>query len=168
MSLVLAIMMFFAMDTIAFAAQTTDTDPSGIPSINYNNDFNGYEEFIFNTITRGTSEPSSKWNWNNGAYTVNGTSNSGTTLYSNYYFTDIVGRSFSFKAGSSNRISVDLVYKGALVQTVVSTWTIDAGSSKTVKIKESDLDGKSSSGKYYFRFNSNPLGRSYSVSGTFN
>lgn len=133
------------------------------------NDINVADEFIFTKgeITiQGTSEPSSEWDFSKGSYSVNGSSNS-DALFTNYYFKDVVGRTFNFTAGSSNRLKVDLVHKGWLVQSVVSTWTIDAGESKKVKIKKSDLDGKSTSGSYYFRFNSDPIGNSYSVSGTF-
>lgn len=167
LSVALTAIMVLGINTTAFAREVSDTDTVNVPSVNYADSINGYEEFIFNNTARTTSEPTSKWDWDDGAYTVNGSSNS-ATLYSNYYFTDVVGRTFKFKAGSSNRITVDLVHKGLVVQTVVSTWTIDAGSSKTVEIKESDLDGKATDGKYYFRFNSNPLGNAYSVSGTFN
>ena len=163
LSVVLVCMMVLGMNTTAvFASQTID-----VPSVNYSDDINDYEEFIFKVNTRGTSTPTSKWDWDNGAYTVNGSSNS-ATLYSNCYFTDVVGRTFNFSAGSSSRIMVDLVHKGLFVQTVVSSWTIDAGSSKSVTIKETDLAGEEKDGKYYFRFNSNPLGNKYSVSGTFN
>ena len=166
LSVALAAIMVLGMNTTAFAREVSDTDTVNVPSVDYSDDINGYEEFTFNAVARTTSEPTSKWDWGKGAYTVNGSSNS-ATLYSNYYFTNVVGRTFDFKAGSSNRITVDLVHKGLIIQTVVSTWTIDAGSSKTIKIKESDLDGKATDGKYYFRFNSNPIGNKYSVSGTF-
>ncbi|GKS10922.1 hypothetical protein [Paenibacillus chitinolyticus] len=146
------------------------TNSVGVPSVNYYNDINDYDKFAFKKdggiTTRGTSEPSSEWDFSNGAYDVNGSSNK-ATLYSNYYFKNVVGRTFNFTAGSSNRITVDLVHKGIIWQTVVSSWTIDAGSSKNVTIKTSDLNGESSSGSYYFRFNSNPLGNAYSVTGTF-
>lgn len=167
LSVALATIMVLGMSTTAFADEGADTDVDNVPSVNFSDDINGYEEFTFNNNARTTEEPSSAWDWDKGAYKISGSSSSGATLYSNYYFTDVVGRTFTLKAGSSNRISVDLVHKGVLIQTVVSTWTIDAGSSKTVTIKESDLDGKATDGKYYFRVNSNPLGKSYSVSGTF-
>lgn len=151
----------------AFNGSEVTSYDEDLPQVNYYDDINGYDEFIFaSSSTRTTEEPSSKWNWDKGAYTVDGSSNS-ATLYTNYYFTDVVGRTFDFKAGSSNRITVDLVHKGLIIQTVVSTWTIDAGDDKEVTIKESDLNGKSKTGNYYFRFNSNPLGKPYSVSGTF-
>ncbi len=166
LSVTLAAIVVLGMNTTAFAKQVSDIDTVNTPSVHYADDINGYEEFIFNDFVRTTDEPISKWDWGKGAYTVNGSSNS-ATLYSNYYFKDVVGRTFNFNAGSSNRITVDLVHKGLIIQSVVSTWTIDAGSSKTVKIKESDLDGKATDAKYYFRFNSNPLGNRYSISGTF-
>ncbi|MFS0840671.1 hypothetical protein [Paenibacillus sp. 1P03SA] len=149
---------------------TPFTNSAGVPSVNYFNDINEYDKFAFKKsggITpQGTSEPSSEWDFSNGVYNVNGSSNK-ATLYSNYYFKNVVGRTFNFTAGSSNRITVDLVHKGIIWQSVVSSWTIDAGSSKNVTIKSSDLNGESASGSYYFRFNSNPLGNPYSVSGTF-
>ncbi len=70
--------------------------------------------------------------------------------------------------GDLKVVGLVLVHRGLIFQTVVSSWTIDAGESLSHTIKTSDLDGKSTSGNYYFRFNSNPLGQSYSVSGTFN
>lgn len=148
-------------------------DPRAIvaetPTVNLFNDLNAYDRFIFSSgevSIQGTSEPSSKWDWSDGTYNISGSSNS-STLYTNYYFTNVTGKTFNLTAGSSNRITVDLVHKGFLIQSVVSTWTIDAGSSKTVKISASDLNGKKDSDNYYFRFNSNPIGKSYSVSGTF-
>lgn len=147
-------------------AVTDDVGDTKIPLVGFD-EINGYASFSFKNESRGTTEPSSKWDWSKGAYYVSGSSNS-ATLYTNYYFTGVVGRTFNFGAGSANRITVDLVHKGWIVQTVVSTWTIDAGSSKSVTIKKSDLAGKSESGNYYFRFNSNPLGNSYSVNGSFN
>ncbi|WP_139380390.1 hypothetical protein [Maledivibacter halophilus] len=182
--MVLVVAMIMAISISAFANESSvkvnsskifafnDSDVESydekIPQVNYRNDINGYDKFVFKKglSTRTTEEPSSEWDWSEGAYSVNGSSNS-ATLYTNYYFTGVVGRTFDFTAGSSNRITVDLVHKGWIFQTVVSTWTIDAGESKSVEIKESDLDGESKDGKYYFRFNSNPLGNSYSVTGTF-
>lgn len=166
LSVALASIMVLGMSTTVFAGEANDSDMVNVPSVNYFDDINEYEEFTFNVVTRGTEEPITKWDWEKGACKISGSSNS-ATLYSNYYFTDVVGRKFSFSAGSSNRITVDLVHKGLLIQTVVSTWTIDAGSSKEVTIQEKDLDGKATDGKYYFRFNSNPIKNKYSVSGTF-
>ncbi|MCY9517756.1 hypothetical protein [Paenibacillus apiarius] len=140
-----------------------------IPTVNYNNDINGYNKFVFATSgisTQSTEEPTSLWDWSNGKYSISGSSNK-ATLYTNYYFKNVTGRTFNLSAGSSNRITVDLVHKGLIFQTVVSTWTIDAGKSKKVTIKSSDLGDYKDSDKYYFRFNSNPIGKSYSVSGTF-
>lgn len=137
-----------------------------IHSVTSANDVNGYEEFTFDLLERGTSVPSSKWDWSSGKYKVDGSSNS-ATLYTNKYFSSVSGKTFNFTAGSSNRLQVDLIHKGLLVQKVVSTWTIDAGKNKSVTIKTADLDGFSNSDNYYFRFNSSPIGKAYSVSGTF-
>lgn len=177
MTVLVALLSVVVMSSSVYAKEITEVnkvDPIvdnsvAIPSVNYHNDINEYNEFVFTKdeiTTQGTNEPTSEWDFSNGAYNVNGSSNK-STLYSNNYFKNVVGRTFDFKAGSSNRITVDLVYKGAIIQSVVSSWTIDAGSSKKVTIKTSDLDGKSSSGSYYFRFNSNPIGNPYSVTGTF-
>lgn len=47
------------------------------------------------------------------------------------------GKKFSFSAGSSNKVKVDLVHKkGTIVQTVVSSWTISAGGSKSHTITD--------------------------------
>lgn len=166
LSVALAIIMVLGMRTTAFASEVADSDIANVPSVNYFDDINDYEEFTFNVVARGTETPITKWDWSKGACSIRGSSNS-ATLYSNYYFTDVVGRKFSFSAGSANRITVDLVHKGLFIQTVVSTWTIDASSSKEVTIREEDLDGKATDGNYYFRFNSNPMKNKYSVSGTF-
>lgn len=85
----------------------------------------------------------------------------------NYYFTSVKGKKFSFSAGSSNKVKVDLVHKGTIVQTVVSSWTISAGGSKSHTITADDLGGYSNSDKFYFRFNSSPIGNRYSISGYF-
>ena len=90
-----------------------------------------------------------------------------STLYTNYYFTSVKGKKFSFSAGSSNKVKVDLVHKGTIVQTVVSSWTISAGGSKSHTITADDLGGYSNSDKFYFRFNSSPIGNRYSISGYF-
>ena len=74
---------------------------------------------------------------------------------------------YSFSAGSSNKVKVDLVHKGTIVQTVVSSWTISAGGSKSHTITADDLGGYSNSDKFYFRFNSSPIGNRYSISGYF-
>ena len=79
------------MNTTAFAKQVSDIDTVNTPSVHYADDMNGYEEFIFNDFVRTTDEPISKWDWGKGAYTVN---------------------------GSSNRITVDLVHKGLIIQSV--------------------------------------------------
>lgn len=146
--------------------KSADGIAANVPGVYYSNDINGYDAFEFISLTRTTDEPTSKWSWDNGSYYVDGSSNS-STLYTNYYFTGVVGKTFSFSAGSSNKVNVDLVHKGTIIQTVVSSWTINAGGSKSHKITASDLDGYSSSDKYYFRFNSNPIGKKYSVSGSF-
>ena len=82
-------------------------------------------------------------------------------------FTSVKGKKFSFSAGSSNKVKVDLVHKGTIVQTVVSSWTISAGGSKSHTITADDLGGYSNSDKFYFRFNSSPIGNRYSISGYF-
>lgn len=58
-----------------------------------------------------------------------------------------------------------MVHKGTIVQTVVSSWTISAGGSKSHTITADDLGGYSNSDKFYFRFNSSPIGNRYSISG---
>ncbi|MBF4693426.1 hypothetical protein ISU02_09860 [Fusibacter sp. Q10-2] len=141
-----------------------------IPTIAYT-ELNDYDKFIFDAnapIQRSTSTPSTLWSWtNNGSsYSISGSSSS-STLYTNYYFKNVTGKTFDLTAGYSNRLVVDLVHKGFIVQEVVSTWTIDAGTSKSVTIKSSDLNDFADSDKYYFRFNSSPIGNSYSVSGSF-
>ena len=126
----------------------------------------GHEEFKFVPVARTTQEPTSKWSWSDGKYYVDGSSNY-STLYTNYYFTSVKGKKFSFSAGSSNKVKVDLVHKGTIVQTVVSSWTISAGGSKSHTITADDLGGYSNSDKFYFRFNSSPIGNRYSISGYF-
>lgn len=167
LSVLLSSVIVLGMNTSAFASEVSEPDIANIPQVNYTEDVNNYDEFIFGAETRGVEEQVSKWDWNKGAYKVDGTSNSGSTLYTNRYFKDVVGRTFSFTAGYANPVTVDLVHKGLVIQTVVSTWTIGAGKTKTVEIEKDDLDGKSENGSYYFRFNSDPIGDSYSISGTF-
>ncbi|GAU79598.1 M56 family metallopeptidase [Fusibacter sp. 3D3] len=188
---ILAIAMTFTFmltgSVVAYAASSENLDVNGnsqflfntankviigdiIPTVNYT-ELNDYDQFIFNEnapVTRSTSVPSSLWSWtsNGSTYNISGSSNS-STLYTNYYFKNVTGKTFNLTAGSSNRLVVDLVHKGVLVQEVVSTWTIDANASKSVKIQTSDLNNFSDSDKYYFRFNSSPIGNSYSVSGSF-
>ena len=60
-----------------------------------------------------------------------------------------------------------MVHKGTIFQTVVSSWTISAGGSKSHTITTDDLGGYDNSDKFYFRFNSSPIGDSYSISGSF-
>lgn len=136
------------------------------PEVYFTDDVNGYEEFKFVPDTRTTQEPTSKWSWSNGTYYVDGSSNY-STLYTNYYFTNVKGKTFDFSAGSSNKVKVDLVHKGTILQTVVSSWTISAGGSKSHTITADDLGGYDNSDKFYFRFNSSPIGDSYSISGSF-
>lgn len=136
-----------------------------MPCVNYRNDINGYDKFEFISQTRTTDEPTEKWLWSNGKYYVDGSSNY-STLYTNYYFTNLKDKKFSFSAGSSNKVKVDLVHKGLIVQTVVSSWTINAGESKSHTITDADFGGYSNSDKFYFRFNSSPIGNSYSISGS--
>jgi beta-lactamase regulating signal transducer with metallopeptidase domain len=141
-----------------------------IPTVTYTQ-ANGYDSFIFDEnalVPQSTSNPNTLWSWtiNGSLYNISGSS-TGPALYTNYYFTNVTGKRFSLTAGSSNRLLVDLVHRGLIIQDVVSTWTIDAGTSKTVQITASDLNGYANSDNYYFRFNSSPIGNSYSVNGTF-
>lgn len=141
-----------------------------VPTVTYN-ELNDYERFIFdeNAISpQTTSVPTTLWSWttDGSTYNISGSSNS-ATLYTNDYFKNVTGKTFNLTAGSSNRLVVDLVHKGLIVQEVVSTWTIDAGGSKKVTLKTSDLNDFPNGDNYYFRFNSSPLGKAYSVSGTF-
>ncbi|MFC9540854.1 hypothetical protein ACFTQ7_13315 [Lysinibacillus sp. NPDC056959] len=166
---VLVTILLASLDT-PYARETTSDEQipeEQLPKVDYYNDINDYDEFIFESKTKGTEVPFRKWDWDNGSYPVNGSSNSGATLYTNFYFIDVVGKTFDFTAGSSNKITVDLVHKGFITQTVVQSWTITAKATKSVTIKKSDLGDKSFNGNYYFRFNSSPAGKSYSVSGTF-
>lgn len=143
-------------------------EETSVPVISID-DINESNEFIFNEDfkqVRLTSSPNKEWSSSN-AYSVSGNSSSGSTLYTNYYFSSIVGKTFNFTAGKANRLKVDLVHRGSVIQKVVSTWTIDVGKSKKYTIVTGDLDGYSNSDNYYFRFNSDPIGHSYSVSGTF-
>lgn len=144
--------------------EMTQEADKGIPEVRFTGDVNGHEEFKFVPVARTTQEPTSKWSWSDGKYYVDGSSNY-STLYTNYYFTSVKGKKFSFSAGSSNKVKVDLVHKGTIVQTVVSSWTISAGGSKSHTITADDLGGYSNSDKFYFRFNSSPIGNRYSISG---
>ncbi|HBN28962.1 MAG TPA: hypothetical protein DEF85_02260 [Clostridiaceae bacterium] len=172
LSFILAAVMIMSMGTGAFASETlriTNDSNQHSESSQYNIPYNGneYDELSSSEITPYTTEvPILKWNWDRGEYKFNGSSQK-LELFSNYYFSDVVGRTFTIKAGSANRIKVDLMHKGIIFATAVSSWTINAGEEETVNIKVSDLDGKSESGNYYFRFNSNPQGNPYSVTGTF-
>lgn len=146
--------------------EMTQEADKGVPEVRFTGDVNGHEEFKFVPVARTTQEPTSKWSWSDGKYYVDGSSNY-STLYTNYYFTSVKGKKFSFSAGSSNKVKVDLVHKGTIVQTVVSSWTISAGGSKSHTITADDLGGYSNSDKFYFRFNSSPIGNRYSISGYF-
>ena len=138
--------------------EMTQEADKGVPEVRFTGDVNGHEEFKFVPVARTTQEPTSKWSWSDGKYYVDGSSNY-STLYTNYYFTSVKGKKFSFSAGSSNKVKVDLVHKGTIVQTVVSSWTISAGGSKSHTITADDLGGYSN--------NSSPIGNRYSISGYF-
>ncbi len=117
------------MSTSVFAdtnSVASNDNQVNVQSVNVG-DINDAEVFQFSeNKVRGLDEPVAKWDFSKGKYSVSGSSNS-ATLYSNYYFTDVVGKNFNFKAGYGNDITVDLVHRGLIFQTVVSSWTIDAG-----------------------------------------
>ncbi len=50
---------------------------------------------------KGTSELTVHWPWSNGDYTIDGSSN-GATLYTNYYFDNVVGKSYRFTSTSGS------------------------------------------------------------------
>lgn len=120
---------------------------------------------IFEEVEKGTSAPENQWDWNNGEYFLK-VSSDGAKRYSEYYFTDVVGRELIITVESLNRIQVDLVYEGLLPDRV-SSWTIDADATKTIVIQESDLDGHSEDKNYYFVVQSNPFGNSFTINCTF-
>lgn len=143
-----------------------EDDQNNIPEELYASEYNDLDVFVINGSVRGRSEPSDLWNLDTqGICTIYGSTEYGNTLYSEYYFNDVVGRKLSLRA-SSNTVKVDLVHKGTLIQTVVSTWYVPAGGTIYKVIGENDLGGYDENDNYYFRFNSNPMGNKYSIHGT--
>ncbi len=141
-------------------------EDNNIPKVSIN-ELNNYKKFIFKEdLTKGTSVPSSKHSWSSGDYDIDGSSKS-ATLFTNKYFTDIVGKDLEITAGSSNDVIVDLVHKGTFIQEVTYTFTIDAGETLSETISSKHLGDFKNSDNFYFRFNSNPMGKSFSVIGSF-
>lgn len=146
-------------------------ESDNIPEVSIN-ELNNYKKFIFKEdltkkdLTRGTSVPSSKHSWTSGNYDIDGSSNS-STLFTNKYFTDIIGKDLNITAGSSNGVIVDLVHKGKFIQEVTYTFTINAGETLNETISSKHLGDFEDSDNFYFRFNSNPIGKSFSIKGSF-
>ncbi|WMC92193.1 hypothetical protein [Kineothrix sp. MB12-C1] len=104
-------------------------------------------------LARGTSAPTSAYDWSKGSYPISGDTSMDTWLYTNYYFTNFTDATLKITAysysGSNPRgdVNVYIYRKELLGDTVVHASTVSAGTTKTFTMSNYD-----SSKKYYIKF----------------
>lgn len=104
-------------------------------------------------VARGTSAPTSAYDWSNGPYQISGDTSMDTWLYTNYYFTNFTNATLKITAysysGSYPRgdVNVYIYRKEVLGDTVVYSSTVSKGTTKTFTLSNYD-----SSKKYYIKF----------------
>lgn len=127
----------------------------------YEENVNTYEEYsddevnidLIPLITRGTREPNTAYDWNNGNMTFEGDSSTDVDLYSNKYFTEFEEGYLHVKANTSYQgyprydVTVSIYRKGLIFDSQIYSGLLSAGETMDLHLENFD-----SSKKYYLKF----------------